>query len=405
MASRASGAAVVGIIGVAGFILVAGQALGDFFEDDSWDRAEVVRVVDGDTVDVLIDDEETRVRLLNIDTPETKDPNEPVQCLGPEATDFLTDRLPPGTPVELVYDEERTDRYDRVLAGVFESDSLVNAEIAAAGLGVPALFEPNDLFYDDVLEASENAEDEALGLFSPEIGCTPSAIAQSALAEAEAVPTDVTGNPAVALETAAEAAASLSDVIELIDARGLALGDPIVMTSEVMVDHLSDLRDELELVRTSVFADVDTLSESLDSYKTEQRRLEEENVRQREEEEAQKKAAEEREREERSEASTDEQEDRRDSGDSSGAQDNPERAPSEPSDAAPSPEPTDPSGGGSSSPDPAPETTAPPAEESEDSESSGGCVPYGPEIPYSDDGGYTGQRYGMPGGETFRKCA
>lgn len=32
------------------------------------------------------------------------------------------------------------------------------------------------------------------------------------------------------------------------------------------------------------------------------------------------------------------------------------------------------------------------------------CVPYGPPIPYSADGGYTGKRYGLPGGKSFRKC-
>ncbi|WP_309055182.1 thermonuclease family protein, partial [Streptomyces sp.] len=61
------------------------------------ERVVVERVIDGDTVDVRKEGEVVRVRLLNIDTPETKDPNELVECFGPEATALLEQLLPPGT--------------------------------------------------------------------------------------------------------------------------------------------------------------------------------------------------------------------------------------------------------------------------------------------------------------------
>ncbi|TFD10209.1 hypothetical protein E3T35_12830 [Cryobacterium sp. TMT1-2-2] len=44
------------------------------------DQAVVVRVVDGDTLVVELKGKQTRVRLLNVDTPETKDPNEPADA-------------------------------------------------------------------------------------------------------------------------------------------------------------------------------------------------------------------------------------------------------------------------------------------------------------------------------------
>ncbi|MGH8964336.1 MAG: thermonuclease family protein, partial [Actinomycetes bacterium] len=44
------------------------------------DQAIVTKLVDGDTFDAEIDGRTERIRLLNIDTPETKDPNEDVQC-------------------------------------------------------------------------------------------------------------------------------------------------------------------------------------------------------------------------------------------------------------------------------------------------------------------------------------
>ena len=51
--------------------------------------ATVVKVVDGDTIDIR-DDVRGRllVRLLGIDTPETKKPGYTVGCWGPEATQF-----------------------------------------------------------------------------------------------------------------------------------------------------------------------------------------------------------------------------------------------------------------------------------------------------------------------------
>jgi hypothetical protein len=53
----------------------------------------MISVVDGDTIDVSIDGHRERVRLIGIDTPETKKPNTPVECFGPEATTFTQSML------------------------------------------------------------------------------------------------------------------------------------------------------------------------------------------------------------------------------------------------------------------------------------------------------------------------
>lgn len=151
------------------------------------DAAVVVRVVDGDTVDVRKDGEAavTRVRLLNIDTPETKHPSKAVQCRGPEAAALLESLLEEGDHVTLQYDEERYDRFHRTLAGVFEGATLVNAEIARAGLGVPVVFEPNRRFYDEVLAAWNEAEEDGAGLNQPGLDCSLPVMAEQAPAGAE----------------------------------------------------------------------------------------------------------------------------------------------------------------------------------------------------------------------------
>ncbi|WP_227497297.1 thermonuclease family protein [Planctomonas psychrotolerans] len=133
--------------------------------DDASDSAIVDRVVDGDTVIVDLGGERTRIRLLNIDTPESVDPHRPVECLGVEASAFLAELLPDGTAVRLGYDDEREDRYGRILAAVFLDDgTLVNAEIARAGLGEAVVFGGNDRYLSVVQDAEAEAVDAGRGL-------------------------------------------------------------------------------------------------------------------------------------------------------------------------------------------------------------------------------------------------
>jgi micrococcal nuclease len=102
----------------------------------------VRRVVDGDTI--VVGDGVT-VRLIGVDTPETKHPTKPVQCYGREASKETAALLPRGTRVRLVYDVERTDRYGRTLAYVVRvRDGLfVNAALLRDGFGLPLTIAPN----------------------------------------------------------------------------------------------------------------------------------------------------------------------------------------------------------------------------------------------------------------------
>ena len=203
---------VVGVLGAGGAFAVNQSQRA---KEDTW--ATVVRVVDGDTFEGVIAGEQKTVRLLNVDTPETKHPQEPVQCLGPEATEMLKDLLEPGDRVKLEYDLERTDRYGRTLAGVFKDDSLVNADLARAGLGVAVLYEPNRKFYDEVREAQQEAEAAGDGLFDPQIDCTLPAH-EPALAPLEALPLDEIPTDPAAIASALAAVAPVIAAGEGLDA-------------------------------------------------------------------------------------------------------------------------------------------------------------------------------------------
>jgi micrococcal nuclease len=93
---------------------------------------KVKRVIDGDTL-ILVNGE--RVRLIGVDTPETKHPKKPVQRFGKEAY-FFTKKMVEGKEVKLEYDWQRRDKYNRLLAYVYLLDgTFLNAEIIKQGYG------------------------------------------------------------------------------------------------------------------------------------------------------------------------------------------------------------------------------------------------------------------------------
>jgi len=97
----------------------------------------VITVDDGDTIIVDMNGAEEKVRLIGVDTPETKDPRKPVQCFGYRATEF-TANLIGDNPVRLEADPTNTnrDRYNRLLRYVYLPDgTLVNLKIIAEGYG------------------------------------------------------------------------------------------------------------------------------------------------------------------------------------------------------------------------------------------------------------------------------
>ena len=135
-------------------------------------RATVTSVIDGDTIDVDIGGRTERVRLIGIDTPETKKPNSPIECYGPEASAFTASLLPVGTAVRIERDVVGRDDYGRLLGYVHLVDAdgapttFVNLEIVERGYATPLTIEPNSTFARDVAAAARRAERADLGLWA-----------------------------------------------------------------------------------------------------------------------------------------------------------------------------------------------------------------------------------------------
>jgi micrococcal nuclease len=135
-------------------------------------RATVTGVVDGDTIDVEIAGRTERVRLIGIDTPETKKPDSPVECYGPEASAFTASLLPIGTEVLIERDIVGRDDYGRLLGYVHLVDAdgrtttFVNLEIVEQGYAGPLTIEPNSTFARDFAAAARRAERADLGMWA-----------------------------------------------------------------------------------------------------------------------------------------------------------------------------------------------------------------------------------------------
>ena len=135
-------------------------------------RATVTGVVDGDTIDVEIAGRTERVRLIGIDTPETKKPDSPVECYGPEASAFTASLLPIGTEVFIERDIVGRDDYGRLLGYVHLVDAdgrtttFANLEIVEQGYAGPLTIEPNSTFARDFAAAARRAERADLGMWA-----------------------------------------------------------------------------------------------------------------------------------------------------------------------------------------------------------------------------------------------
>ena len=127
----------------------------------------VTRVVAGDTIEVspAIDGIED-VRLIGVDTPETKEPGCAPQPYGPEATSYAESVLS-GREVELEFDEEGTDQYGRLLAYAYlPSGEMFNEDLLEEGYAQVATFPPNTRYLDRFEAAQEEAQSVPLGIWA-----------------------------------------------------------------------------------------------------------------------------------------------------------------------------------------------------------------------------------------------
>ncbi len=122
----------------------------------------VTRVIDGDTIEIETGD---RVRYIGMNTPETVDPERPIECFGKEASAY-NHKLVAGKKVRLVSDVTDKDKYGRLLRYVYlEDGTFVNLKLVEDGYANVMTIPPNVAKAEEFRKAEQSARDAALGLW------------------------------------------------------------------------------------------------------------------------------------------------------------------------------------------------------------------------------------------------
>lgn len=133
-------------------------------------NAELIRVVDGDTVVVRLDGEDEKVRIIGINTPESVKPNSPVECFGKEASAHITELF--DTPGELRIETDPTqdtrDRNGRLLAHIFIDNLNIAQQMIADGYGYEYTYRVPYIYQYEYRNAEKEARNNNRGLWSPD---------------------------------------------------------------------------------------------------------------------------------------------------------------------------------------------------------------------------------------------
>ena len=139
----------------------------------------VTRIVDGDTLKVFYLEGEESIRLIGIDTPESrvnkktkKDAKrsgqdiETIIAMGKRATEYVESLVKPGGLITIEFDVQERDRYKRLLGYVYLSNGkMLNEEIVKAGYASVMTIPPNVKYKDRFLKAYQEARESKRGLW------------------------------------------------------------------------------------------------------------------------------------------------------------------------------------------------------------------------------------------------
>lgn len=139
-----------------------------FTSDNNAKYYKVVKVIDGDTIDVDIDGKISRIRMIGVNTPEVVDPRKPVECFGREASNKAKELLS-GQEVRLKNDnpQDDKDKYDRLLRYVWLKNGLFyNLEIIKQGFAYEYTYDIPYEYQREFKDAQEYAQENKLGLWA-----------------------------------------------------------------------------------------------------------------------------------------------------------------------------------------------------------------------------------------------
>lgn len=132
---------------------------------------EVTKIIDGDTIQINMNGNLEKVRLIGINTPEIA-PNQSksIECFGKEASDE-TNKLLDGQIIRFEYDNSQSirDAYDRILAYVYMEDGeMVNRKLLANGYAYEYTYMTPYKYQKEFRDLQNFARTQGRGLWSTE---------------------------------------------------------------------------------------------------------------------------------------------------------------------------------------------------------------------------------------------
>ena len=139
-----------------------GFLLGSIFTPPAYEAAVVVRVIDGDTIEL---EDGRRVRYIGIDTPEISHPTKGQECYGLEAT-TRNQQLVEGRTIELQKGIEDRDQYGRFLRYAYVDGIFVNAQLVAEGYAYASSHGPERRYQQVFMQLQQYSKLRSRGLWS-----------------------------------------------------------------------------------------------------------------------------------------------------------------------------------------------------------------------------------------------
>ena len=143
------------------------------------ERGRIIRIVDGDTLSIEYKGRKENIRLIGIETPESRINRKArkdaarssndigtITSMGKEAARFVKTLVKPGDPVLIEFDRQPRDKYGRLLGYVYLADKkMLNEEIVKAGYASLLTYPPNVKYQGRFLRAYREARQNRRGLW------------------------------------------------------------------------------------------------------------------------------------------------------------------------------------------------------------------------------------------------
>ncbi len=165
---------IIGLVAIGVMFLKGGFGKKDKQIENSNNTVTIVKIIDGDTYEVNLNGKKEKVRLIGIDTPESKAnkkaykdskrSKEDVKTIvkeGLKAKEFVKSLIKEGDVLKIEFDVRERDQYGRLLAYLYlPNGKMLNNVIIEEGYAAPLTYPPNvkyvELFRESYIKAREN---------------------------------------------------------------------------------------------------------------------------------------------------------------------------------------------------------------------------------------------------------